>query len=147
MKPSYWLQKITPAKKLKLGRPQQLSVQEEKALVKCLDLCAEFNYPMRKRDLQDLVQSYCMQHGLKTKWEDERPGRHWVRNFRKRWSNRVKLLKPKNINYSQAKVSLDEVRKFFTSRGSRRICKACAGHKSSTIMSHCSAMILAPRMM
>jgi hypothetical protein len=55
MKPSYRLQKITPAKKLKLGRPQQLRVQEEEALVTCLELCAKYKYPMRKRDLQDLV--------------------------------------------------------------------------------------------
>jgi hypothetical protein len=112
MKPSFRLQKITPAKNLKLGRPQQLSIQEEEALVKCLELCAKYKYPMRKRDLQDLVQSYCMQHGLKTKWEDDRPGRHWVCNFRNRWSYRVKLRKPKNIKHSQAKVGPDEVRKF-----------------------------------
>jgi hypothetical protein len=107
------LQKTNPGKKPKLGRPQQLSVQEEEALVKCLELCAEYNYPMRKRDLQDLVQSYCVQHGVKTMWEDDRPGRHWVRNFRDRWSHRVKVRKPKNIRRSRAKVSPEDVRKFF----------------------------------
>jgi hypothetical protein len=103
MTPSYRLQ-ITPAKKLKLGRLQQLSVQ---ALVKCLELCAKYKCPMRKRDLQDLVQSYCMQHGLKTKWEDDRPVRHWVRNFRKRWSHRGKLKKTKE---HQAQTSKGEPR-------------------------------------
>ncbi len=78
-----------------------------------MELCAKYKYPMRNRDLQDLVQSYCMQHGLKTKWEDDRPGRHWVRNFRKRWSYHVKLQKPKNIKHSQAKVIPDEERKYF----------------------------------
>jgi hypothetical protein len=33
-----------------------------------------------------------------------------------------------------------------SSRGSRRTCKACTGHTSSTMMIRCSAMILSPRM-
>jgi hypothetical protein len=54
-----------------------------------------------------------MQHGLKTKREDDRPGRHWVRNFRKRWSYRINLRKLKSIKHSQAKVIPYEERKFF----------------------------------
>lgn len=45
-----------PTDKPKLGRPCDLSHEVELALVKCLKMCAEFNYPMRRRDLQDLVQ-------------------------------------------------------------------------------------------
>lgn len=39
-----------------LGRPQELSPAVELALVKSLQMCAEFQYPMKKKDLKDLVQ-------------------------------------------------------------------------------------------
>lgn len=45
-----------PRTKPALGRPTELSAKAEAALVKCLQMCAEFNYPMRKKDLQNLVQ-------------------------------------------------------------------------------------------
>ncbi len=32
----------------KLGRLQELTLKTEEALVKCLEMCAEFNYPMKK---------------------------------------------------------------------------------------------------
>ena len=41
-----------------VGRPLELKPEVEAALVKSLKMCAEFNYPMKKRDLQNLVQSY-----------------------------------------------------------------------------------------
>lgn len=50
------LKREEPAKQPKLGRPQELSKAVEQALVKCLVLCAEFQFPMKKKDLQDLVQ-------------------------------------------------------------------------------------------
>lgn len=49
------LHKPNSDEKPSLGRPIRLSPAVEKALVKCLTLCAEFQYPMKKRDLQVLV--------------------------------------------------------------------------------------------
>jgi hypothetical protein len=74
-----------------LGRPMELEKEVEEAVVKCLKVCADFNYPMRKRQLQDLVQCHCEEQGVKTRWENSRPGQAWVRTFRKRWSHRVKV--------------------------------------------------------
>jgi hypothetical protein len=74
-----------------LGRPIELEEEVEEALVKCLEVCADFNYPMRKRQLQDLVQSYCEEQGVKTRWQNNRPGLTWIRKFCKRWSHRVKV--------------------------------------------------------
>jgi hypothetical protein len=68
---------------------------------------------MRKRDLQDLVQSYCVENDVDTRWVDSRPGKDWVRNFRQRWRHRVKVRKPTNIKRSRAKVSPATVRAFF----------------------------------
>lgn len=107
------LRRTVPMDRPALGRPQELSRSVEEALVKCLVMCAEFNYPMRKRDLQDLVQSYCTEHDVKTRWVDDRPGKAWVRNFRKRWRHMVRVRKPTNIKRSRARVSPAVVRDFF----------------------------------
>ncbi len=58
----------TPQKKPALGRPIELSPAVEATLVKCLKMCATFQYPMKKRDLQDLVQSYCVEHSIDVRW-------------------------------------------------------------------------------
>jgi hypothetical protein len=99
----------------KLGRPQVLSAGAEEGLVKCLEIAAEFNYPMSKRMLQDLVQDYVTEHQIPvpTKWKRGKPGIGWVRKFRHRWGARVKTRRPTNIKRSRAKVSPDAVRKFF----------------------------------
>lgn len=61
------LKKENPTDKPSLGRPQELSEVVEEALVKCLEMCSEFQYPMKRRDLQDLVQSYCVEHSVPTR--------------------------------------------------------------------------------
>jgi hypothetical protein len=53
----------------------------EEAVVKCLEVCTNFNYPMRKQQLQDLVQSYCEEKGVKTRWLTPGPGSgHFARD-------------------------------------------------------------------
>jgi hypothetical protein len=84
--------------------PQELPKVVEEALVRCLETCAEFNFPMRKKNLQDLVQAYCVENGIKTRWVNDRPAKDWVISFTKRWSHRVKVRKPTNIRRSRAKV-------------------------------------------
>ncbi len=46
------LKALSPTKTPKLGRPQELTPKTEEAVVRCLEMCAEFNYPMKKRNLQ-----------------------------------------------------------------------------------------------
>jgi hypothetical protein len=75
----------------------------EESLVKCLELCAEFNYPLSKKNLQDLVQSYCVEHNVQNRWVDD-PVKDWLNGFEQRWSHRVKVQKPTNIRRSRAKV-------------------------------------------
>jgi hypothetical protein len=41
----------------------------------CLIMCSEFQYPMRKRDVQWLVQSNCIEHNAETRWPDAKPGK------------------------------------------------------------------------
>jgi hypothetical protein len=43
-----------------LGRPQELPRAVEEALVECLIMCSEFQYPMKKSDLKESVHWYCL---------------------------------------------------------------------------------------
>jgi hypothetical protein len=96
-----------------LGRPQELSPAVEEALVQCVDFCAEFQYPLSKRKLQNLVQEYCKENSVKTRWNNNRPGQDWIRSFKSRRSHRIKVKKPSNIKCSRAKVSPDDLRGYF----------------------------------
>jgi len=98
----------------KLGRPTELSVEAENALVKCLKMCASFQYPMRKSDLQALVQSYVIENSVVTRWPDGKPQKDWCHHFSKRWRHEIKLRKPTNIKRSRARVSPASIREFFT---------------------------------
>jgi len=51
----------------KVGRPIELSTEVEKAVVDCLVLCGQYQYPMRRRDLQRFIQSYCTEHNVVTR--------------------------------------------------------------------------------
>jgi transposase len=111
------IRKEEPSKEPRLGRPQELSAVVEEAIVNCLIKCAEFQYPMSKRDLQKIVQAYVVEHNVETRWEAGKPGKDWVDNFRKRWSHRVKVKKPTNIKRSRAAVSPQTIRNFFEHLG------------------------------
>jgi hypothetical protein len=74
---------------------QELRKEVEEALVKCLEMCAEFNYPMR------------------TRWLDNHPGRMWIRDLQRRWHHRVRVHRPTNIKRSRAKDSPTEASDFF----------------------------------
>lgn len=102
-----------PAVAPEIGRPKELSPQAEEAIVKCLEMCGSFQYPMKRRDLQNLVQSYCTENSVETRWKDNKPGREWLLHFRKRWAHRIKLRKPTNIKRSRAKVSPALIKEFF----------------------------------
>lgn len=99
------LRQPDPKRHNPLGRKAELSVEVEDALVYCLVKCAEFNYPMRKCDLQDIVQSYVTEHDIPTRWPEGRPAREWCRMFLKRHRHEVKVRRPNNIRRSRAQVS------------------------------------------
>ncbi len=96
-----------------VGRPQELSKAEEEAIMNCLVLCGEFQYPMNKKDPQNFVQAYVVENTNQTRWPDGRPGKDWVRSFTRRWRHKVKVKKPSNIKRCRAKVSPQMLKKFF----------------------------------
>jgi len=96
----------TPTAQPLLGRPQELPKKVEESIVSCLETCANFNFPMGKKRLQDIVQSFVVEHNVVTRWKNERPAKDWVRGFRKRWAHRLKLRRPTSIKRSRAKVTV-----------------------------------------
>jgi hypothetical protein len=80
-------------------------------------MCSEFQYPLKRSDLQDLVQSYVVEHNIDTRFVDGRPGKDWIRQFQKRWSHRVKIRKPRNIKRSRAAVSPSIISAFYARLG------------------------------
>ncbi len=103
----------SPRKRVQLGRRPELSKEVELAIVKCLKVCAEYLYPMRKRDLQQLIQAYCTENNVITRWPENLPGKHFIRNFQNRWKTEVKLRKPSNIKRSRAQVTINLMCDFF----------------------------------
>jgi hypothetical protein len=96
-----------------VGKPQELSKAKEEAIVNCLVLCAEYQYPMNKKDLQNFVQAYVVENNVQTRWPDGRSGKDWVRSFTRRWRHKVKVKKPSNIKRCRAKVSPQMMKEFF----------------------------------
>jgi hypothetical protein len=47
-----------PMEEPKVGRLKELLQEDEEAIVKCVTLYAEFQYPMTKKDLMTFVQAY-----------------------------------------------------------------------------------------
>jgi hypothetical protein len=39
---------------------------------------------MNKRDVCNLVQAYCVENGVETRWKDSKTGKDWVVSFHKR---------------------------------------------------------------
>ena len=96
----------------RVGRPTVLSKVEEEVLVEMLKLLAEFNYPVSKRGLKDLVKVY-LDKKRDTIFKHNRPGRKWVKNFLRRHKGQIGIRKATNIRRSRAAVSLDQIKEYF----------------------------------
>jgi hypothetical protein len=94
-----------------VGRPLVLSEAEEEALVQVLIQMGEFNYPLTRRHLMDMVKDYLVKK-RDTRFKDNRPGRMWVPKFLERHKDRVTIKKPSNIRRSRAAVSPDDIREY-----------------------------------
>ena len=97
----------------RVGRPTVLSKVEEEVLVEMLKLLAEFNYPVSKRGLKDLVKVY-LDKKRDTIFKHNRPGRKWVKNFLMRHKGQIGIRKATNIRRSRAAVSPDQIREYFS---------------------------------
>jgi hypothetical protein len=95
-----------------IGRPTVLSKLEEEVLVSRIVLFGQYNYPVSKRHLRDMVKGY-LDKKRDTIFKDNRPGKTWVKAFLKRHADQVVVRTPTNIRRSRAAVSPSEIREYF----------------------------------
>ncbi len=94
------------------GRPTVLSKCEEEVLVSRIVLFGQYNYPVSKRHLRDMVKAY-LDKRRDTIFKENRPGKNWVKAFLKRHADQVVVRTPTNIRRSRAAVSPAEIRQYF----------------------------------
>jgi hypothetical protein len=95
-----------------LGRPTELSTEEEEMIVERLVLLGEWGFPMTTKDLCLLVKAYLDSLGKTTRFIDNLPGPDFIKGFMKRHP-RLTVRTANMIKRSRAALSVDEVKEFF----------------------------------
>jgi hypothetical protein len=95
-----------------IGKPTVLSKVEEEVLVSRIVLFGQYNYPISKRQLRDMVKAY-LDKKRDTIFKNNRPGKNWVTAFLKRHAEHVVVRTPTNIRRSRAAVSPSDIRQYF----------------------------------
>ena len=97
----------------KVGRPNELSAEEENVLALTVQTVTEWGFGLTKTMLQDLVQRYLETSGKdNTRFRNNRPGIDWVESFMTR--KKLVLRQAGNIKRSRASLNEDILRSFFT---------------------------------
>jgi hypothetical protein len=110
--------------KAMLGRPTQLTEEEERILAKRAILLGTWGFPLNFRDFRELVKSYLDAAGRTTMFKDNFPTKKFVIDFLARHKE-LSFMKANNIKRSRALVSREEVQEFSSIsvrwwKGSRR---------------------------
>ena len=95
----------------KLGRPCELTEEEENLLADRVKLMGDWGFPLTMIDVRKLVQDYLNSSGKRSRWFDNYPGEDWAYGFvkrRKDLSNRMSNL----IKRSRAALSREQVKEF-----------------------------------
>ena len=95
----------------KLGRPCELTEEEENLVAERVKLMGDWGFPLSMIDVRKLVQDYLNSTGKKSRWLDNYPGEDWAYGFvkrRKDLSNRMSNL----IKRSRAALSREQVKEF-----------------------------------
>jgi len=92
-----------------------LSESDEKTVVTAAKSLAEMGFPMDNSDLKLFVQSYLNNKGVTiTKWRANKPGKEWVRNFKRRHRKEIAVRKPELLTKQRAAgLSTETVKEFF----------------------------------
>jgi hypothetical protein len=98
--------------KAALGRPTQLTEEEERILAERAVLLGTWGFPLNFRDFRELVKSYLDVAGRTTVFKDNFPTKKFVIGFLARHKE-LSFRKANNIKRSRAMVSREEVEKFF----------------------------------
>lgn len=99
-------------KKETLGRPTEMTADEERLLVKRLMMMGNWGYPLTTRDMCYLIKDYLDGQGRNTRFVNNRPGVDFVKGFLKRHTALSKR-RASLIKRARAQVSWETVDAFF----------------------------------
>jgi len=106
-------EKVRGVRKNKHGGQPALQPDQEESLAAGLIKLAEWGFPLRSRDVRDVVQSHLNRIGSRSKiFKDNRPGRDWMTRFFKRHQSLV-LRMSQNIKRSRAEIDADTINEYF----------------------------------
>nr|XP_023018090.1 jerky protein homolog-like [Leptinotarsa decemlineata] len=98
---------------LKYGRPPALDANEERLLSEILQLCANWEFPLKPIDIKHIVKHYLSKRGLtEPGFIENLPGTDWFNGFMKRNPNlTIKLAE--NTKRVRAALSYESVEDYF----------------------------------
>ena len=66
------------------GRRNVLNEQEETQLARCINVLCNAGFSPSTNEIKDLVRDYVCANSITNPFNDDRPGKDWLRNFMKR---------------------------------------------------------------
>lgn len=98
----------------KPGRKCVFTDEEERAFVDHVIQLCDFGFPVTDHDLQFIVKTYVDGSGRVIKqFSNNYPGRHWMKNFLKRYKKDLSQRFCSNIKRARAAVGEEELKKYF----------------------------------
>lgn len=96
----------------KLGRPTELSMEEEEIMVQRLIIMGQWGFPLTTKDLIHMVKEYLDSMGRTSRFEDNRPGHFFVAGFLKRHPE-LTVRTASLLKRSKASLTKEVVGEFF----------------------------------
>lgn len=116
----------------KVGRPFAITDDDERHLVEGLQLCANWGFPLRVKDIVYIIQLYLNNCGKTVKvFNDNKPGKDWMRRFLRRYKSQLSLKFCENIKRVRAEVSAQTIAEYF-----EELSKSIEGIPPSNILNY-----------
>lgn len=97
----------------KYGGQAVLSTEEEHCLTTCLKICADWGFPISRRDLRSIVHNFLERRGRQVKvFKDNAPGKDWVAAFLGRHADLTERL-AQNVKRARAELSEKVIDEYF----------------------------------
>ncbi|XP_055950278.1 uncharacterized protein LOC129984426 [Argiope bruennichi] len=66
------------------GRPIEISTESERKFAEYLKIAGKYGYGYSRCEIKNLVAEFVKEEGIKTRWQDGKPGYEWLKNFLRR---------------------------------------------------------------
>lgn len=94
-----------------IGRPNELSAEEESHIADVVEITAEFGCPLSLLDLRIVVYNYLQKSGKTKPFNGKMPGERWARNFLERHNFTMRATQ--NIKRNRAAKTIDELSTYY----------------------------------